>query len=61
LDAANSRETSLLRQAHYLQVEEGHFDGDGRYVVDRRRNGDEFDFGVWVEADTGVVHVVMCD
>ena len=61
LDAAYSRETSLLRQAHYVRVEEGHFDQKGHYVVDRRRNGDEFDFGVWVEADTGVIRVVMCD
>ncbi len=61
LDAAQSREFTQLRQAHYVRVEEGHFDEQDRFVVDRRRNGDEFDFGVWVEADTGVVHVLMCD
>ncbi len=47
------------RQAPYVSVDEGHFDEDGSYVVDRRRNGDETDSGVWVEADCGVVRVVM--
>ena len=66
LDAVHSREFSLLRQSHYVTVEEGHLEKtDGpdyaRFVVDRKRNGDEIDFGVWVEADCGVVHVVMCD
>jgi hypothetical protein len=42
-------------------VDEGHFDENGAFVVDRRRNGDETDHGVWVETDVGVVHVVLCD
>ena len=47
--------------AHQLSVDEGHFDQNGEFVVDRRRNGDEVSRGVWVEADTGVVRVIMCD
>ncbi len=46
------------RQAPYVSVDEGHFEG-GTFVVDRRRNGDETDSGVWVEADCGVVRVVL--
>jgi hypothetical protein len=47
--------------AQYLLVDEGHFDDSGRYVVDRRRNGDESNHGVWAVPDCGVIHVVMCD
>ncbi len=47
--------------AQYLLVDEGHFDDDGRFVVDRRRNGDEANHGIGVEPDCGVVHVVLCD
>jgi len=49
------------RQAHYVSVDEGHFDERGAFVVDRQRNGDEFDFGLWVEADTGVVRAILCE
>jgi hypothetical protein len=42
-------------------VDEGHFAADGSYVVDRHRNGDEVDGGVWVEPDCGVVRAIMCD
>jgi hypothetical protein len=41
LDATVSRDHLLVRQAHYVSVEEGHFDAGGAFVVDRRRNGDE--------------------
>ena len=44
-----------------LRVEEGHFDQNGEFVVDRRRNGDRIAEGVWVEPDIGVVRVIMCD
>lgn len=46
------------RLSNYILVEEGHFAGD-EWVVDRRRNGDESDHGVWVEPDCGVVRVVL--
>jgi hypothetical protein len=45
----------------YVRVDEGHFDAEGAFVVDRRRNGDEIDGGVWAEPDTGVVRVVACE
>jgi hypothetical protein len=61
LDATVARDHLLVRQAHYVSVDEGHFDAGGAFVVDRRRNGDEVDGGVWVESDVGVVRVVMCD
>jgi len=61
LDA--SLASDMLRKclAQYLLVDEGHFDADGRFVVDRRRNGDETNHGIWVAPDCGVVHVVLCD
>jgi beta-galactosidase GanA len=61
LDIIYAREHLLRCQAHYVSVDEGHFDVSGEFVVDRHRNGDEVDGGVWVEADNGVVRVVMCD
>ena len=61
LDISVTRDNLLHCLAHYVSVEEGHFDASGRFVVDRRRNGDEIDNGVWVEPDTGVVRVVMTD
>ncbi|HUT18970.1 MAG TPA: DUF5597 domain-containing protein [Anaerolineae bacterium] len=61
LDASLARDHLLARLANYVLVDEGHFDENGEFVVDRRRNGDETDHGVWVETDVGVVHVVLCD
>ncbi|MBN1402364.1 MAG: DUF5597 domain-containing protein [Anaerolineae bacterium] len=61
LDASMARDQFLTKLAHYVRVDEGHFDEQGRFVVDRRRNGDETDGGVWVAPDVGVVHVVLCD
>lgn len=55
----SDRMLSML--AHHLRVDEGHFDQNDEFVVDRRRSGDEITAGVWVEADTGVVRVIMCD
>jgi len=61
MDASHSSDFLRARLAHYVIVDEGHFDPGGSFIVDRRRNGDETDHGVWVEADVGVVHVVMCE
>jgi hypothetical protein len=44
-----------------LRVDEGHFDQNGKFVVDRRRNGDNVSGGLWVEADIGVLRVITCD
>jgi len=55
--------SSQLRDCltQYLSVDEGRFDGDGQFVIKRRRNGDETNSGVWVEPDCGLVRVLMCD
>ena len=45
----------------YLSVDEGHFDRDGKFVAERRRNGGQVFNGVWVEPDCGVVRVIMRD
>jgi hypothetical protein len=60
LDTQYTNDRLRTRLAHYVRVDEGHFDADGTFVVDRRRNGDETDHGIWVEGDVGVVHVVLC-
>lgn len=60
LDTSLTKEFALTRLAHYVRVDEGHFE-NGEFVVDRRRNGDETDHGVWVEPDVGVVHVLLCE
>ena len=44
-----------------ISIEEGHFDADGVFVADRRRNGDETYHGAWVEPNIGVVRIIMCD
>jgi hypothetical protein len=47
---------------YIVSVDEGHFDKKGKYVADRRRNGDEiFRRGLWVEPDNGVLRVITCD
>ena len=61
LQAAQTDTHKLTRLAHYVRVDEGHFNDSDNFIVDRRRNGDETDHGVWVEPDVGVVHVVLCD
>ena len=60
-DATRANPPWLARQTHYVSVDEGHFDEQGGFVADRRRNGDEHDTGLWVEADTGVVRAILCD
>jgi hypothetical protein len=46
---------------YLMSVDEGHFDKNGKYVSDRRRNGDSVRGGVWVGADDGVVRIIACD
>jgi hypothetical protein len=46
---------------HTVSVEEGHFDEQGLFVADHRRNGDEISQGFWVEPGRGVLRVILCD
>jgi Domain of unknown function (DUF5597)/Beta-galactosidase len=43
-----------------VSLDEGHFDKQGKFVVDRPRNGDQLSSGVWMEADVGVVRLIAC-
>ena len=61
LDAAFIYDFLQSKNAHQVKVDEGHFDQNDQFVVDRRRNGDVITNGVWVEVDTGIVRVIMCD
>ena len=61
LDATFVTDHWQSKLAHQLKVDEGHFDKNGEFIVDRRRNGDVISGGVWVEADCGVIRVIMCD
>jgi hypothetical protein len=45
----------------YISVDEGHFDRNGKYVADRRRNGGQVGFGIWVEPENGVIRVITSD
>lgn len=47
------------RSQGYVSVTEGNFAPDGSYVPTIIRNGDEYDYGLWVTNDVGVVHVQM--
>jgi hypothetical protein len=46
---------------HYVSVDEGHFDENGKYIIDCRRNGDQITHGLWLEPQVGVLRVTMCD
>jgi hypothetical protein len=46
---------------HTVCVDEGHFDEQGEFVVDHRRNGDEISQGFWVEPGRGVLRVLLCE
>jgi hypothetical protein len=46
---------------HIVSIDEGHFNGDGAFIVDRQRNGDEIDPATWVEPDCGVIRVITCE
>ena len=48
-------------QGRQLRVDEGHFDDNGEFIADRRRNGDNVSNGLWVESDIGVLRVITCD
>jgi hypothetical protein len=61
-DASLARDPLLRRSSQYISVDEGHFNEEGEFVVDHRRNGDEIRFASpWVEPHIGVLRVVMCD
>ena len=42
----------------YLSLDEGHFDNNGKFVADRRRNGGQIAAGIWMELDSDVVRVI---
>ena len=48
-------------EVHYLSVDQGYFDANGKFVTVLRRNGGQIDWGLWVEGDIGVVRVLLCD
>ena len=50
-----------LAHARQLSVDEGHFDENGLFVVDRQRNKTPLVSGAWVEADIGVLRIIMGD
>lgn len=50
-----------IKDGRQVSVDEGYFDYSGKFVVTRERNGDEISNGVWVEADLGVVRVILCE
>lgn len=50
----------LTRSMDFESIEEGIFQVDGEFAVQRKRNGDEADFGIWVEPDVQVVRVRLC-
>ena len=48
-----------LAHARHLSVDEGHFNENGEFVVDRQRNKTPMLYGAWVEADIGVLRIIM--
>ena len=46
---------------YVISVEEGHFDENGEFVTDCRRNGDQLRGGIWVGPHDSVVRVIACD
>lgn len=60
-DASLANGFLCKHQVPFIHIDEGHLDERGAFIVDRRRNGDEANHGVWVEADVGVVRVLLCD
>ena len=58
-NASHSDDFLNQRSQAFVTVEEGAFDENGVFRARFRRNGDEADYGFGVEADGGVLHVVM--
>jgi len=54
-------ESVINNQIPYLSVDEGHFDKNGKYIIDRRRSGGPSGHRVTVEPDHGVIRVIMSD
>jgi hypothetical protein len=55
-------ESRELIAGHFICVDEGHFNQQGEFIADRRRNGDELGRrGLWVETDIGVLRAITCD
>ena len=44
-----------------ISVEEGHFDENGKFIVERQRNKEPMTQGAWVEGDIGVLRIIMSD
>lgn len=49
------------KHIHYVSVDQGYFNENGEFVTVLRRNGARINHGVWVEADIGVVRVILCE
>jgi len=54
-------ESALNNQIPYLSVDEGQFDKNGKYVIDRRRSGGPSGHRVSIEPEHGVIRVIMCE
>jgi hypothetical protein len=50
-----------LEAARQLSVDEGHFDQNGEFIIDRARNKTPLVSGAWVESDIGVLRIIMGD
>jgi hypothetical protein len=61
LDMSVTKDYLLVGLSQFVAVDEGHFDDNGAFVTDHRRNGDEVDHGLWVEPDCGVLRVILCE
>ncbi len=50
-----------LNQVNFdtVQVTEGHFDEEGKYVIDLYRTGDEGRHGTWLQYDCGVIRIEL--
>jgi hypothetical protein len=48
-------------EVHYISVDQGYFDENGKFITVLRRNGGQIDWGLWVEGDIGVVRVLLTE
>jgi len=46
---------------YFVSVDEGHFDKNGEFVSDRRRNGDAVRGGIWVGVNDGIIRIITSD